>query len=138
MDQDRLSAKHIQTLLRRSMTTKDQVQQLLDALNIKGNVAWSMDFDMSQPNQVLNMGNGLIGGTHWVAVDNVHKRYFDPFGLPPVPSIPKDYDWYPLQIQNIRYGHCGQYCALFLYYSQKNNIAEFYNIFDEASDDLVR
>ena len=29
-------------------------------------------------------------------------------------------------------------CALFLYYSQKNNIAEFYNIFDEASDDLVR
>lgn len=124
----------IQSLLNKSMTTRDELEKLLELLHIKGNVAWSIDFDASQPTQILNIGNGLIGGTHWVAVDNIHKRTFDPFGLPPVPFIPKDYNWVPLDVQNIRYGHCGQFCALWLYYSLRNDIDKFYELLNDAVD----
>lgn len=123
------------TLLRRSMTTREDLERLLKHLNLDGTVDWSVDFNKNQPRQILNLGNGLMGGTHWVAVDNINKRYFDSFGQVPPPMIPKDYEWMPLDIQDVRYGHCGQYCALFLFYSKDNNIDSFYKSFRENALD---
>jgi hypothetical protein len=131
---ERLDSHRIQSLLNKSMTTKEDLERLLKMLKLNGNVAWSMDFDASKPVQILNTGNSLMGGVHWVAVDNIHKRAFDPFGLPPNQFIPSSYHWDPIDVQNIRYGHCGQYCALWLYYSVRDNIEGFYHIFKHAAD----
>lgn len=119
----------IKTILNKSMTTKEDLEKLIKLLNLPATVAWSIDFDAKQPMQILNVGNGMLGGTHWVAVDNQRKRYFDSFGQVPLSMIPKDYEWFPLDIQDIRYGHCGQYCVLFLEYSKDNNIDRFYQLF---------
>lgn len=116
--------------LNKSMTTKQELEDVMKKLNIPGNVAWLIDFDKKQPNQILNMGNGFLGGTHWIAVDNINKRYFDSFGLPPPPTIPKDYEYTTLHIQNINYGRCGQYCILFLYYSNMDEVDKFINKFE--------
>ena len=40
---------------------------------------------------ILNIGNDLIGGSHWVAVNNESKEYFDPLGVMPPSNIPKNY-----------------------------------------------
>lgn len=121
---------HLDSFLRKAMTTRKEIEEMMKKLGINGNVAWQMDFDKSIPYQILNLGNGMIGGTHWVAVDNRKKRYFDSFGLPPPQFIPDDYEWIPLQIQNINYGHCGQFALLFLWYSMRDEIDQFYNIFE--------
>ncbi|DAZ95491.1 TPA: hypothetical protein N0F65_001971 [Lagenidium giganteum] len=39
------------------------------------------------------MGNPMISGTHWMAVSNKDKAYFDPLGLPRPRVIPKDYSY---------------------------------------------
>ncbi|KAL7680634.1 hypothetical protein Plhal304r1_c064g0151871 [Plasmopara halstedii] len=51
------------------------------------------------------MGTPQIGGTHWLAVSNKHKAYFDPLGLPRPRVIPKDYSYREVEIQNLRFGH---------------------------------
>lgn len=124
-----MSLQRIRSILRKSSTTRAELEELLGLLNIPISVDWQSDFDPSKPYQILNLGNGLIGGTHWVAVDNKNKRYFDSFGIAPPPIIPKDYEWFPLQIQDMNYGHCGQYTALFLYYSKIGELDKFYNLF---------
>jgi len=125
-----LEQQRIRSILRKSSTTKEELIELMNLLKVRTSVDWQSDFDKSKPYQILNMGNGLIGGTHWVAVDNVHNRYFDSFGMPPPDTIPKSYEWFPLQIQDMNYGHCGQYSALFLFYSKKNELDQFYNMFE--------
>lgn len=128
-----LTNQSFNRFLKKPMTTKQDLVNVMKSMGIPGNVAWQIDFDPKQPYQILNMGNGLIGGTHWVAVDNIKKRYFDSFGLPPTQSIPAGYEWIPLQIQNINYGHCGQFALLFLWYSMRDEIDQFYNIFTQDS-----
>jgi hypothetical protein len=75
------------------------------------------------------MGTPQISGTHWMAVSNKDKKYFDPLGLPRPRVIPKDYTYHEIDIQNPRFGHCGQYCVLWLYYLQHNQLDKFYNLF---------
>lgn len=128
-----ITQMELNRFLLKEMTTKEDLDKIMRILKIDGNVAWQIDFDKRVPYQILNLGNGLIGGTHWVAVDNVNKRYFDSFGLPPPPMIPRDYEWIPLQIQDINYGHCGQYATLFLWYSKKNEVDQFFNLFTTGS-----
>lgn len=125
--------QRIRSILRKSLTKKHELIELMDLLNVPATVDWQMDFNESKPYQILNLGNGIIGGTHWVAVDNKNRRYFDSFGLPPPDPIPKDYEWQPIQIQDINYGHCGQYATLFLYYSQKGELDKFYNMFSQKN-----
>ncbi len=126
-----LNNLHINSILQKSRTTRSDLEKLLKKLNINASVDWQADFDPKIPAQVLNLGNGILGGTHWVAVDNLNKRYFDSFGQVPPPIIPKSYEWYPLQIQDPDYGHCGQYAALFIYYSKKNELDQFFNLFNQ-------
>lgn len=129
INQELISNQELNRFLRKQMTTKEDLERMMKILGIDGNIAWQIDFDKKIPYQILNLGNGLIGGTHWVAVDNLNKRYFDSFGQPPPPIIPPEYEWMPLQIQDINYGHCGQYALLFLWYSMRGEIDQFYNLF---------
>ena len=118
-------------LLTKSMTTKRDLERLLKFESIPdAKVDWAYNFDKKIPAIILNMGNPmLMGGTHWVAVDNTHNRYFDPLGASPPEYIPKDYEFSNLQIQDFNFGRCGQYCVLFLRYSMANEIDRFFNLF---------
>jgi len=75
------------------------------------------------------MGTPEIGGTHWVAVSNKDKLYYDPLGLPRPVVIPRDYKEINVRIQDYRYGHCGDYVILWLYYLQHNQLGAFYKLF---------
>jgi hypothetical protein len=116
----------------KSGTTKSDLYEILDSLDLSRDVKidWGYRFNKGAPMMILNLGNNITGGTHWVAVDNLNKRYFDSFGLAPPRYIPNSYEWTPLQIQNVNFGHCGQYATLFLYYSKMNEIDKFYNLFN--------
>lgn len=117
-------------LLNKSMTTKSDLERLLKLENIPAVIDWAYNFDASKPYMILNMGHPLLmGGTHWVCVDNIKKRYFDPLGTSPPEYIPKSYEYSNVQIQDFNFGRCGQYCVLFLRYSIDNEIDRFYNLF---------
>jgi hypothetical protein len=77
----------------------------------------------SVENVLLNVGG------HWVAVNRKKKIYYDPLGLIRSKYIPKDYSIIDYPIQNIKYGHCGQYSLYALYAIQKNN---FYTNFNKV------
>ncbi|KAL8016217.1 hypothetical protein Plhal710r2_c028g0106871 [Plasmopara halstedii] len=47
------------------------------------------------------MGNPMIGGTHWLAVSNKDKVYFDPLNLPRPKVIPKDYSYRKIGVQTL-------------------------------------
>lgn len=128
-----MDTQRVRSILRKSSTNRQELTELMKLLKVPTSVDWQLDFDKSKPYQILNLGNGIIGGTHWVAVDNVKKRYFDSFGLPPPDIIPKSYEWQPIHIQNVNFGHCGQYAALFLYYSKMDELDQFYNLFTMRS-----
>jgi hypothetical protein len=118
-------------LLTKSRTNRQDLLKLLKESGIyDAKVDWSYMFDQSIPYMILNLGNpSTIGGTHWVAVDNKKKRYFDPLGASPPSYIPKDYEYNNLQIQDFNFGHCGQYCVAFLVYSKADELDRFYNLF---------
>lgn len=120
------------SLLSKSKTSQQDLIKLLRESGIdNAKVDWSYNFDSSIPYMILNLGNpSTVGGTHWVAVDNIKKRYFDPLGASPPTYIPKDYEYSNLQIQDFNFGHCGQYSVLFLVYSKGDELDRFYNLFD--------
>ncbi|EEY68364.1 uncharacterized protein PITG_04817 [Phytophthora infestans T30-4] len=55
------------------------------------------------------MGTSQIGGTHWLAVSNKHKAYFDPLGLPRPRVIPKYYSYLDMDLTNLDYKVIGDY-----------------------------
>lgn len=118
-------------LLSKSKTNQQDLIKLLKESGINdAKVDWAYNFDKSIPYMVLNLGNpSTVGGTHWVAVDNIKKRYFDPLGASPPSYIPKGYQYNNLQIQDFNFGHCGQYSVLFLVYSKADELDRFYNLF---------
>jgi hypothetical protein len=117
-------------LLSKSSTNRGELEKLLRESGITdGEVDWAYNYNPNVPYMILNLGNLAIGGTHWVAVDNVKKIYFDPLGASPPTYIPRDYQYNNLQIQNFNFGHCGQYCVLFLVYSKADELDRFYNLF---------
>ena len=117
-------------VLRQSKTNQEELIKLLKDSGINdAKVDWSYNFDQSTPYMILNLGNLTIGGTHWCAVDNIKKRYFDPLGASPPTYIPRGYEYNNLQIQDFNFGHCGQYCVLFLVYSKADELDRFYNLF---------
>ncbi|GMF34577.1 unnamed protein product [Phytophthora lilii] len=59
-------------------------------------IVFKQYFDQSKNYSILNMGTPLIGGTHWVAVSNKDKQYFDPLALPPTDRHPKQLQTVPL------------------------------------------
>ncbi|GMF34663.1 unnamed protein product [Phytophthora lilii] len=124
-------------IIKLSRTTDDQLMKLANSLGVKvDQIDFKQYLDISKDYCILNMGTPQIGGTHWLAVSNKHKAYFDPLGLPRPRVIPKDYSYREVEIQNPRFGHCGQYCVLWLYYLQHGRVDDFYKLFKDQSDNV--
>lgn len=122
-------------ILAKSATNKEDLYKICQSLGLSNTrIEWANHFSKKEDRMILNLGNPISGGSHWCAVDNVNKRYFDPFGMSPPTYIPDNYEYTPLSVQNIKFGHCGQYCCLFLYYSKINEIDKFYNLFEIGID----
>lgn len=121
-------------IIKKSNTTTDDLYKILKEIDMKDvKIDWSYNFNKNIPYMILNLGNIGIGGTHWVAVDNKHKIYFDSLGASPPSYIPDDYQYNNVQIQDYNFGHCGQYACMFLYYSKNGEVDRFYNLFDIAN-----
>ncbi|GMF43526.1 unnamed protein product [Phytophthora lilii] len=124
-------------IIKLSRTTDDQLMQLANSLGVKvDQIDFKQHLDKSKDYYILNMGTPQIGGTHWLAVSNKHKACFDPLGLPRPRLVPKDYSYREVEIQNPRFGHCGQYCVLWLYYLQHGRVDNFYKLFEDQSDNV--
>ncbi|GMF37153.1 unnamed protein product [Phytophthora lilii] len=124
-------------IIKLSRTTDDQLMKLANSLGVKvDHIDFKQHLDRSKDYCILNMGTPQIGGTHWFAVSNMHKAYFDPLGLPRPRVIPKDYSYREIGIQNPRFGHCGQYSVLWLYYLQHNQLDKFFKLFKDQYDNL--
>lgn len=119
-------------IIRQSMTTKSDLEKILAKFGITDcKISWLSDYDPTYRGpQIINMGNRSIGGTHWIAAYD--GKYFDSFGMPAPPSL-THLEWTPLQIQKIDEGRCGQWCALWIYYTKKGELDEFYSMFNIVS-----
>ncbi|GMF35216.1 unnamed protein product [Phytophthora lilii] len=124
-------------IIKLSRTTDNQLMKLTNSLGVKvDQIDFKQKLDKNKDYCILNMGNPMIGGTHWLAVSNKDKAYFDPLGLPRPRVIPKDYSYREVEIQNPRFGHCGQYCVLWLYYLQHNQLDKFFKLFKDQYDNF--
>jgi hypothetical protein len=121
-----MSAKEI---IKLSRTSDDQILLLAKELNVQvDQIDFKQNMNKNCDYCILNMGNAIIGGTHWITVSNKDKMYFDPLGLPRPRVIPNDYKYREIDIQNPRFGHCGQYSLLWLYYLQHGELDQFYKM----------
>lgn len=122
-------------LINKSITSSEDLYKLAEILGFNIDyIGFGYNFpDIEKDCKlcILNLGNDIIGGSHWVAVNTKTKEYFDPLGLPPDNYIPKDYTYNKETIQNPKFGRCGQYSILFLYYSNLGKSDEFYKLFAE-------
>lgn len=124
----------VSEILKKPMTTRSDLEFLAKKLNLDVQINWLNDVNPNDKEaQIINLGNNLIGGSHWVGTYN--GMYFDPFGLVP-PEKLDHLEWIPLQIQDMNFGHCGSYVILFLYYAKMNEIDKFYNLFDIDPNNL--
>ncbi|GMF65795.1 unnamed protein product [Phytophthora lilii] len=120
----------IQQIIKSSVDSDSDLLKLADALDVEVNqIDFKHKLKLDVDYAILNMGTPFIGGTHWMAVSNKDKLYFDPLQLPPPLAIPRDYETAPFRIQNEQWGHCGDYCVLWLYFLQHDSLHRFYNLF---------
>ena len=118
----------VSQIIKKPMTTKSDLEFLAKKLNLDVKINWLKDVDPNDKSaQIINLGNPVISGTHWVATYN--GMYFDPFGIVP-PEKLDQLEWIPLQIQDQNFGGCGNYVVLWLYYAKIGEVDEFYNMFN--------
>lgn len=118
----------VSSILKKPMTTRSDLEFLANKLDLDVKINWLKDVDVNDKGaQIINLGNPVISGSHWVAVYD--GKYFDSFGLIP-PEKLDHLEWIPLQKQNQNYGHCGQYSVLWLYYAKMDELDKFYNLFE--------
>lgn len=119
----------VSEIIKKPMTTKSDLEFLMNKLGIDVKINWLRDADPSYKGaQIINTGNNIIGGKHWTASYN--GMYFDSFGMVLPPKFEEaGYEWYPLQIQGITEGFCGNFSILFLYYAKMGELDQFYNQF---------
>lgn len=124
----------IKSIIKLSRTTDDQLLTLAKQLGVQvDQIDFKHNIDKHKDYAILNMGNTQIGGTHWCAISNKDKAYFDPLGLPRPRSVPSDYKYKEIMVQNPQFGHCGQYCTLWLHYLQHGKLDSFYKLFEKHS-----
>jgi hypothetical protein len=122
-------------IIKLSRTTDDQLMKLANSLGVKvDQIDYKQYLDKSKDYAIINMGNPQISGTHWCAVANKDKMYFDPLNLPRPRVIPSSYKSCNETVQNPQFGHCGQYCVLWLYYLQHGRVGDFFKLFEDQSD----
>ena len=125
----------VKAVIKLSRTTDNQLLKLAKELGVEvDQIDYQQNFDKSKDYCILNMGNPQISGTHWLAVSNKDKAYFDPLNLPRPRVIPNDYKSYNKTVQNPHFGHCGQYSVLWLYYLQHGRVADFFKLFKDQSN----
>jgi len=130
-----LNQSEISKIIRSSRDSDADLLKLAKAMDVRvDQLAFKQFFNKSVDYCILNMDGANGSGTHWMAVSNKHKLYFDPLDLPPPRVIPSDYKTAPFRIQNHLYGHCGDYCVLWMYYLQHRSAAEFYRLFTPLPD----
>lgn len=121
----------IKQIIDESRTSDLDLLKLAKALDVKvDQIVFKQYLDKKKNYCILNMGTPAISGTHWICVSNKDKIYFDPLNLPRPRVIPSDYKQFPFRIQNERFGRCGQYVLLFLWYLQHDSLANFMRLFD--------
>lgn len=115
------------------VSSRSDLENICERLGITCRVDWAENWDGTD--SILNIGDD-DEGTHWV-VATKEKKYFDPFGLAPDSDIPSwdELQWKPFQVQSIDTGYCGQYCCLYLWYSQRGREDEFWAIFQASKYD---
>lgn len=117
-------------IINESSETEADLLKLARAIDVEVNqIDYKQRMKKSADYAILNMGTPAIGGTHWIGVSNKHKLYFDPLGLPRPMVIPRDYRSIDVNIQDYRYGHCGAYVMLWLWYLQHAKLSDFYKLF---------
>lgn len=125
-------SESISSILRRPMTSGNDLTKLAKKLGIVIQLGWAKDYDPtleSNPKvgQIINVDPNEIGGTHWVAT--YMDKYFDPFGLPAVRQM-KHLNWSPLWIQDVDGFHCGQYSLLWIYYNMIGEEDKYFSLFN--------
>jgi hypothetical protein len=79
----------IQKIINSTRDSDADLMKLAKAMCVQvDQIVFKQYMDKSKDYCILNMGTPAIGGTHWVAVSNRHKLYFDPLDLPPPLVIP--------------------------------------------------
>jgi hypothetical protein len=121
----------ISNIVKKEMTTRSDLEFMASKLGIEPiRIVWLKDADPNYKGaQIINLGNPYgVSGSHWTATYN--GMYFDSFGLiPPQKFEDYNYQWTPLQLQDPKFGYCGNYVILWLYYAKKNELDQFYNLF---------
>lgn len=116
----------ISKIIRNPVSSKADLEKLADKLGIRVVIDW-LDNYKNGDTGIYNIDADHIGGSHWVAI--YKDMYFDPLGLPIARNNLNYLQYTTLPIQNFRYGGCGLYCVLFIYYASKDDIDGFYNLF---------
>lgn len=125
-------------IIKLSRTTDDQLMKLANSLGVKvDQIDFKQNLKRSADYAIINLGTPQIGGSHWCAVSNKDKVYFDSLGLPRPRVIPKDYSYREVDIQNPQFGHCGQYAVCFLYYLQHGKVDDFYKLFKKYTSGSI-
>lgn len=120
----------LKQIIRSSVDSDSDLLKLAKAMDVKvDQIVFKQYLDTSKDYSILNMGTPMIGGSHWIAVSNKDKLYFDPLGLPAPKVIPRDYKYYKMNIQDYRYGHCGDFVVLWLLHLQHDKLSNFYKSF---------
>lgn len=123
----KLYQKNTHALLRADETSNLDLLQIAAEMRIESlKVDWLQNYDPSYDGaQILNLGSSSKEreGTHWVAA--YRGKYFDSFGLPPPPQL-KHLEWVPIQEQSVDQGRCGQWCLIWIWHMQHNEMDKFY------------
>lgn len=128
----------LKEIINSSITSTSDLLKLASQMGVKiDQVDFKQYLNKNVDYAILNMGTPQIGGTHWICVSNKDKLYFDPLGLPKPVVIPRDYKMEDVAIQNPRFGRCGQYCILWLYYLQHDKLSKFFKLFKEDFEPLI-
>lgn len=119
----------ISTIIRQSVSSREDLQTLCDRLGFKVDFCWIDDYRPTMRNAIVNIDEDHIGGSHWCAIYN-NEFYFDPLGLP----IARDHLGYlqytSIPVQSFKFGACGLYSILYLYYANNDDIEGFYALFN--------
>jgi hypothetical protein len=125
----------IQKIINSTRDSDGDLMKLAKAMGVQvDQIVFKQYLDTAKDYSILNMGTPDIGGTHWVAVSNKDKLYFDSLCLPTPLIIPRNYKQYGFRIQDHRFGHCGDYALFFLYCLQHRKLSEFSQLFTHLPD----
>jgi hypothetical protein len=121
--------KSISQIIRSPVSTQADLQKLCTRLGLKVKFDWIDNYDPHENNQILNIDEDHIGGTHWVAIYR-NQYYFDPLGMPPARDELNTLQYTFVPIQNPKGGSCGLYCCLYLWYANMDEMDKFYSLFE--------